>query len=282
MPPSALAGPPPQDAWLGSIRGQRATSSKKQRVQGGGFTRRGAQALPARPRLLPSSQPGQPPSHAMLSFSASDAPRGAPRFFHQKSQKQNEKQIRAEASGPDPLPTPVVNGGRRRRDPSPVPDPIRCQDPRGRRLRARGTSAASPSLWGGKWGELACGSPPTVGEERSEEAPPQRLILCLQAGAALSAKKERAWIPRSNCSQSPWLQRCDLWGPSIHRPPPPVAPQNLPPDGDFFHRKSFPPLALLFPPGMPVFLAPLILGPPCRDLISSHPPKQKQQPPSWW
>lgn len=99
MPPSALAGPLslPQDSWLGSVQGQRATSSKKQRVQGGGFTKRG-DSLPARPRPLPRFQPGQLPSHATLSFSASDAPRGAPRFFHQKSQKQNEKQIRPRAA----------------------------------------------------------------------------------------------------------------------------------------------------------------------------------------
>lgn len=88
--------------------------------------------------------------------------------------------------------------------PQPCPHPVRCQD-----LQGRGTSASSPSLWGGDWGQLTAPYPQSK-KGMSEEAPPHCPILCLQAGASLSAKKEQAWIPRSICYQSRWLKGYDL------------------------------------------------------------------------
>lgn len=144
MPASALAGPPPT-GLLARLNPGLKSHVEETEGAGWGLHGGGVQSLPARSRPLPSSQPGQPPSHAMLSLSASDAPRGAPRFFHQKSQKQNEKQIRPKAAGPGPLPTPMEEG------PQPSPQPIRCQDPRSRRLRQEGPL-------------LTCDSPSTAWE----------------------------------------------------------------------------------------------------------------------
>lgn len=60
--------------------------------------RRGAVSLNQAP---PAPQhPRQDSLPATLTLSASAVPRGVPRFFHQKSQEQNEKQIQPGAAGP--------------------------------------------------------------------------------------------------------------------------------------------------------------------------------------
>lgn len=157
---------------------------------GQGLHREGGSLSPARPRPLPSSsQPGQPPSHAMLS-SASDARRGAPRFFFSTSRAKSKMRTKSTLKLLGPLPIPVVNGGRVR-DCSPVPTPFDARTPpgadgSGKRDLARGASAASPSLWRGNWGRLTYDSPPLVPRKRK---PHPTAPLCLQAGASLSESR---------------------------------------------------------------------------------------------
>lgn len=74
MPPSALAGPP-LSGFLARLNLGPKSHVEEAEGAGRGLHGEGGSLSPARPRPLQASQPGQPPSHAMLS-SASDARRG--------------------------------------------------------------------------------------------------------------------------------------------------------------------------------------------------------------
>lgn len=128
----------------------------------------------------------------MLS-SASDARRGAPRIF---STSRAKSKMRTKSTLKLPgAPTYPSGEWREGEGLQLCPHPIRCQDPPGaecsgkrdlsKRNLTRGTSAASPSLWGGNWGRLTYGSPLRP-RPREGKAPPHCPILCLQAGTSLS------------------------------------------------------------------------------------------------
>lgn len=170
----------------------------------------------------------------MLSFSASDAPRGAPRFFHQKSQEQNEKQIRAEASGPNPLPTPVVNGGRRRRG-TPALSPI----PSGARTPgAEGSGREGPLLphlhcgveSGGSWRA----APHLQSGKKGVRKPLPTASFCVsRLGPHCLQRRNRLGSHAVTVVRAPGSRDAIFGALPFTAPPAPVAPQNLPPDGDF-------------------------------------------------
>ena len=151
----------------------------------------GGKSLPrqAPPALVFPARTASKPRYALLCLRCTE---GSASIFFSTSRAKSKMRTKSTLKLLGPLPIPVVNGGRVR-DCSPVPTPFDARTPHppgadgsGKRDLARGTSAASPSLWRGNWGRLTYDSPPLVPRKRK---PHPTAPLCLQAGASLSESR---------------------------------------------------------------------------------------------